>query len=206
MCWPVSVLLTVKCVVQMGDESEENGTLPPTETSHPPSQVLEEEDQGQEQEQGPGGQAPLLWLLLPLEPQFNHPPVHLPHLGGHLQSLPAAHIGAGGWERDGTGLCRRGLFLRPPHRVLRAAQTLQVVHMSDCWPWIQPRPPIPHHHPPLGLALRLTLSRSSSSKRWEPGTLPRPGASCRCPSQSLSSPESASPPTSEPAISCLPSL
>ena len=35
-------------------ESEENGTLPPTETSHPPSQVLEEEDQGQEQEQGPG--------------------------------------------------------------------------------------------------------------------------------------------------------
>ena len=44
----------------MGDESEENGTLPPTETSHPPSQVLGEEDQGQEQEQGPGGQAPLL--------------------------------------------------------------------------------------------------------------------------------------------------
>ena len=41
------MLLTVKCVVQMGDESEENGTLPPTETSHPPSQVLEEEDQGQ---------------------------------------------------------------------------------------------------------------------------------------------------------------
>ena len=54
------MLLTVKCVVQMGDESKENGTLPPTETSHPPSQVLEEEDQGQEQEQGPGGQAPLL--------------------------------------------------------------------------------------------------------------------------------------------------
>ena len=35
--------------------------------------------------------------------------------------------------------------------------------------------------------------------------MPRPGASCRCPSQSLSSPESASPPTSVPAISCLPS-
>ena len=27
--------------------------------------------------------------------------------------------------------------------------------MSDCWPRIRPRPPIPHHHPPLGLALGL---------------------------------------------------